>query len=314
MKKLIFLAALLVVVAAACSTEPPPSNAPATNANSATTAKTTVNEADAIAREKATWEALKRKDTAAFANMLASDYLEIGGDGVFTKDGIVAYAKDLTITDYSMSDVKVKPIDKDALILIYDITIKGTYKNVAIPPGPYHSGSAWVNRDGKWLAIYYQESLGEQPPQSTSPKPTSSAPVKAASPAGTIAAPGPDAIANEKAVWDALKTQNYDAFASMLSPDSVEIMPTGIYDKAASVKGVQGFDFSKTQLTDWKTVKFDNDAMLVTYTVTTPGAKPPSEHHSTIWASRDGKWAAVYHQFSKVMAPAPPPKRTAAAN
>jgi hypothetical protein len=298
-------------VAAACSTEPPPpGNAPATNANSATAGKATVNEVDAIAREKATWEALKKKDTAAFASMLASDYLEVGGDGVFTKDGIVAYIKDLTITDYSMSDVKVKPIDKDALVLIYDITIKGAYKNEAVPLGPYHSGSAWVNRDGKWLAIYYQESLGEPPPQPASPTPTSSAPAKAASPSATILALGPDPIANEKAVWDALKTRNYGAFASMLASDFVEIEPTGIYDKAASVKGVEEFDASKTQLTDWKSVRFDNDAMLVTYTVTTPGSKPPTEHHSTIWANRDGKWAAVYHQGSKVMAPAPPPKKT----
>ncbi|HEV7395100.1 MAG TPA: nuclear transport factor 2 family protein [Pyrinomonadaceae bacterium] len=316
MKKLISLLGLLVVVAAACTTEPPASNAPATNANSVTAGKNTaVSEADAIAREKATWEALKKKDTDAFASLLATEYLEIGGDGVFNKEGIVAYMKDLNLTDYSMSDVKMRQIDKDALLLTYDVIIKGTYKNEAFPTGPYHSGTAWVNRDGKWLAIYYQESLAVPAPPAAPPnkKEEPKPPAKAgASPAATIAALGPDPIANEKAVWDALKSKNYDAFASMLAPDFVEIEQNGIYDKAASVKGVQGFDASKTQFSDWKSVKFDNDAMLVTYTIMTPGAKPPSERHSTIWANRDGKWAAIYHQGSGVSAPAPPAKKTAA--
>ena len=90
MKK-IFALATFLVLAVACSTEPPATNAPASNANTATAAKSpaTISESDATAKETATWEAIKKKDYDGFANMLASDYIEVGGDGVFDKPGIV---------------------------------------------------------------------------------------------------------------------------------------------------------------------------------------------------------------------------------
>lgn len=302
MKKILVLVTFLVV-AAACSTEPP-TTPPASNANKATPAKSTapISEADAIAREKAIWDAIKKKDNDAFANMLASDYIEVGDDGVFDKAGIIADLKDLTISDVTFADWKMSPIDKDALLMTYNVTIKGTFKNAAIPPGPYHAGSAWVNRDGKWLAIYYQETL------TTKALPTPAGSPAAKSAAGPAAAPaavtGPDPIANEKAVWDAIKGKSPDAFAALLAPEAIEVESGGVYDKAGSVKSIGMFDFSKTQLSDWKSVKFDNDSALVTYMVTMPGGKPPQERHSTIWANRGGKWLAIYHHGTPVQVPA----------
>ena len=46
------------------------------------------------AKEKAAWDTLKKKDFDAFGNMLASDYIEVGDDGVFDKAGIIADLKD----------------------------------------------------------------------------------------------------------------------------------------------------------------------------------------------------------------------------
>ena len=304
MKKILALVTLLVV-AAACSTKPPANNAPASNANStAPTSSAALSETDATAREKAVWETIKKKDYDAFGNMLASDYIEVGADGVFDKAGIIAYLKDLTIEDVTYSDWKMLPIDKDAALLTYSVTIKGTSKDGAIPPGPYRAGSAWVNRGGKWLAIFYQETLPKTappppPPAATPAAKSSTSPAAKAAQATT----GSDPVANEKLVWDAIKSKNYDAFAAMLAPDSIEIEADGIYDKAASVKGVSMFDASKSQLSEWKSVKFDSDASLVTYLVTMPGAKPSKERHSTIWVSRSGKWLALYHQGTPVEAP-----------
>ena len=116
---------------------------------------------------------------------------------------------------------------------------------------------------------------------------------------------GPDPIANEKLVWDALKSKNYDAFAAYLAPNSMEIEADGVFDKSGSVKGVSMFDSSKAELSDWKTVKFDNDASLVTYTVKIPGMNPDQERHSTVWANRDGKWLALFHQGTPVAKPEP---------
>jgi len=301
MKKFLVLFSLLIT-AAACAA--PPTNtgpAPYANANTATEPKSTatLSEADAIAKEKGTWDAIKKEDMAALADMLASDYIEVHGEGVYDKNGIVTYLKDLKLSDATFSDWKTLPIDKDVVILTYNVNLKATHKGQAVPPGPYRASSAWINRDGKWLAIYYQETLAKAAPP---PPPASrmSPPAKAtASPTSRMAEAGSDPATNEKLVWDAIKNKNYDAFAAFLAPEAIEIEADAVYDKAGSVKGVSMFDASKVELSDWKTVKFDNDTALVTYMVKMP---PPqaAERHSTIWASRAGKWLAVFHQGTPV--------------
>src|SRR6266496_4253846 len=52
------------------------------------------------------------------------------------------------------------------------------------------------------------------------------------------------------------ENKNYDLFGSYLASDSIEVEPDGVYDKSGSVKGVAMFDFSKAELSEWKTVKF----------------------------------------------------------
>ncbi|MDX6610904.1 MAG: hypothetical protein QOD75_90 [Blastocatellia bacterium] len=296
MKKLFALVSFLVL-AAACTTEPPVNKAPV-NANT-TPAKSTapVSEADATAREKAVWDALKKKDMDAFGNMLATDYIEVSDDGVFNKAAIINELKDLAVSDVSFSDWKMLPIDADAVVLTYNATIKGTFKGKAFPEGPYRAASAWVNRDGKWQAFYYQETMVKK---AETPTPT---PAKAATPAGTpkstttpaakAAEPGPDAVANEKAVWETFKNRDYDAFAAMLAPEFVELEPDGAYDKAGTINGVKMMDAAKFDLSEWKAIKMDDDATLVTYLVR--AANGDQDRHSTIWFKRDGKWMGLLH-------------------
>ena len=73
----------------------------------------------------------------------------------------------------------------------------------------------------------------------------------------------------------------------------MQLASEAIYDKSGSVKGVQGFDASKAELSSWKTVKFDDDASLVTYVAKIPGF--PTEYHSSVWVNRNGKWVALFH-------------------
>ena len=305
MKKLLALLSLMVLFAACGAPKTNRDGAVASPNKAAETKPTTgVSQAEMEVREKATWEALEKKNYDAFAGMLASDYLEVGNDGVFDKTALVKDLKDLNTLDATFADWKMLPIDKDAVILMYSVTIKGTFKGQETPPGPYRAASAWVNRDGKWLAVYYQQTAVKAP--ATPPPGASPAPKAAASPAAKIAEAGPDPIANEKAVWDTFKSRNYDAFAAFLAPDFVEVEADALYDKAASVKGVSMFDASKAGLSDWKSVKFDNDASLVTYVVKLPGA--PRERHSTIWVNRNGKWMALFHQGTPETTPETKPE------
>jgi len=275
------------------------------NANTGKEMKSTAgpSEADIEAKEKASWDDIKKKDWDAFGKILTSDYLEALDDGIHDKAGTIEAVKNLELSDVTYSDWKMTTIDKDAVILTYTTNVKATYKGQPVPPGPYHEASAYVNRNGEWLSIYYQETLAKTIPPP--PSPMKSPPAKtAASPMAKPAETGPDAVANEKLVWDALKAKNYDAFAFYLASDSVEIEADGVYDKAGSLKGVSMMDFSKAETSNWKVVKFDNDASVVLYEVRVPGMNPEKGYHSTIWVNRGGKWQALFHMGTPAATPA----------
>ena len=297
MKKTLAFVSLLLWTAA-CAT-PPPGNKDATanvnNANKSAETKSSAapSEADIRAKETAAWEAVKKKDWDGFAKLMADDYVEVVNDGVHDKAASVQSVKDFDLSDYTLSDWKMTSIDANSVLITYTANVTGKFKGEAIPAGPYRESSAYVNRNGEWLAIFYQETLSQPPMPPPSP---GKEPEKSSSPAAKPADAGPDAVANEKLVWDALKSKNYDAFGSYLASDSIEVEPDGVYDHAGSVKGVQGLDLSKTEASDWKTLKLTDNASVVAYTLTIPNPKQPKEYHSTIWANRNGKWQAVFHQ------------------
>ena len=301
MKKILALVSFLLLVAA-CTNQPTTNMG--TNSNTNTAAKMAApSEADMIAKEKAAWDTLKKKDYAAFGDILASDYIEVTDESVFDKSGIVADVKDFNLTDATFTDWKMLPIDNDAVILTYNTTLKATYKGQEVPPGPYHSAAAWVNRDGKWLGFYYQQT----PVKTMPPPPPAASPSKsdktAATPLAKPVEAGPDPIANEKIVWDAFKSKNYDAFAALLDPAFVEIESTGVYDKAGAVKSAAEFDATQFELTEWKVAKPDDSAALDTYLVKPKDPKLDEERHTTIWAKRGGKWLALLHVGTPVAKP-----------
>lgn len=289
MKKLIAGVCFLVLVTA-CQ---PMTNENLANINKAPETKPAAppSEADMIAKEKAAWDAFKRKDADAFKKAVAPEYVGISGSGVTDLAATVAVMNDVTISDVTFADWKMTTIDKDLLLLTYTTTQKGTYKGQAFPEGPYRHGAAWINRNGEWVNIYFHETLAstEMPPPASK---------SAASPATSPAKveTSEDVIANEKLVWDLFKSRNFDAFSTLLAPEFMETEPTGLYDKAGSVKGVSQMDASQFEVGDFKAVKFNDNASLVVYTVTMKGPRPHNHYHATIWAKRDGKWLGFYHQ------------------
>ena len=299
MKKFFVLACFLIA-AVACAPQPSVTNT-TSNTNATTEAKPAAmpSEADIIAKEKATWDLVKKKDWAAFEKMVASDFVEVMSDGVHERAHVLTNLKDFDVSDVTYADWNFVPINTGAALVTYSATLKASYKGQPIPEGPYRLASAWVKRNGEWVTIYYQETLAKTSP----PPPPASESKAATSPMAKPAEAGPDVAANEKLVWDALKSKNYDAFGSYLASDAIEVEPDGVYDKTGSVKMVSMFDFSKAELGDWKTVKFDDEASLVAYTVKLPKMEP--EYHATIWAKRDGKWQAVFHQGTPSAKPEP---------
>lgn len=298
MKKLFVLISVLLVMAAC--TAPAPEKATVNSNMAEKPAAPAMTEADAIAKEKAIWDTLTKKDYVAFAAMLDNGQLEVSTEGdVHDKDASVTMVKDFEPSEVTFSNWKFLSVDKDAFVVVYDASLKGKYKGKEFPPTTVHASSAWANRAGMWLAVYHQECDVMTMP---TPTPPAAKATPAMSPAATPAqaTATADPVANEKMIWGFLNTKQYDAFAAMLATDAIEVEPNGVFDKAGILKGVKEFDASRATISDFKTLNIDSDAALVTYLVTNPNAKPAEERHATIWAMRDGKWMAVFHHGTPV--------------
>jgi hypothetical protein len=317
MKKILLLAALLLA-AAACATNTNTSNnantTPANttaNANTAATpkAETTSTDADIIAQEKAIWDKIKQKEPEGFAAMLADDFIYVSSDGVYDKAGTVNGIKQMAVTEMTLSDWKTVMLDKDAAIVTYTVSIKGTSGGQPTPPGAQRAASLWVNRGGKWVGEFHQDTLVEEAPKSADT--ATNKPAAHAANTNTAAATEPkaaeplsdDPVAREKQVWDALKKRDYDRFASYLAEEQIEVFAWGVNDKAGSINGVKQANLTSAVLSDFKTLKIDDDVQVVTYMVKGSGdLSPTGARDSTVWVKRDGKWLAAFHQDTSVQA------------
>ena len=107
---------------------------------------------DPVAREKQVWDAIKKKDFDRFASFLAEDQLEVTPWGVNDKAASVSGVQQADLSGGALSDFKTAKISDDIVIVTY--MVKGV---VGMPPSGARASTIWVKRDGKWLAVYHQD-------------------------------------------------------------------------------------------------------------------------------------------------------------
>lgn len=291
-------------------------NAPAANTNGNANASAATGNAalvaDVTAKEKQIWDALKNKNHEDFAKMLASDFVYVSSDAVADKAGTINGLKEFAPTEVTLSDWKSVVLHDDAVVLTYTVDAKGTAGGQPLPPGLLRASSAWVKRGAEWLAVYHQDTPVEERP-AASPTPASAAPAKPTPNAATANAntaakhaemvDADDPLAIEKHLWEVLKRKDWDTFAAHLAEDQLEVGPTGVYDKAATLTTIKQWDFTKATPGNFKATKLDDDATLVTYTIkgTGPDNKPFEERAGSIWVKRGDKWLAAFHMGTPVV-------------
>ncbi len=102
-------------------------------------------------------------DAAAIRRLTVDEHVAITPyyGGPMPKAEQLKHMDDLKVPDYKAADMKVTLLTKDAALVTYSLTQKGTYKGKAVAARNYVA-AMWVNRDGKWLEASYQETaLGE---------------------------------------------------------------------------------------------------------------------------------------------------------
>ena len=117
-------------------------------------------DADPIKRENQVWDALKKKDYDTFASFLAEDQIEVWESGVNDKKGSLEGVKHVNFTGGTLSDFKTVKLSDNATLVTY--RAKGPAPD--FPKLGELSASIWVNRNGRWWAIFHQGTPAKPPP------------------------------------------------------------------------------------------------------------------------------------------------------
>lgn len=162
MKRHLPLAALLIMAfAVVCMAQPQPGASP-----SPVKRKPRLSHAVLLrtlsAMETRLWDAWKNKNARPFQLSLTSESVLVGDSGVSMKKDIVQMIGSMPceVRSFSLSDWKLTMVDADAALLTYKGTQDGTCEGTALPSAVWAS-SLWVNRGGRWLAAFHQESAAK---------------------------------------------------------------------------------------------------------------------------------------------------------
>ena len=122
-----------------------------------------------IANERAVNEAVAKGNLAGFKQYVAADGWAIdpsmGRASIadFVK-GFDAMVKDTKMESWDITDSKVQWVDANTAVHTYKWTGKGTYKGQPIP-SPTWASTVWTKKNGKWSAVFHQESPEAAPAQ-----------------------------------------------------------------------------------------------------------------------------------------------------
>src|SRR5919108_4454491 len=114
---------------------------------------------DLVAKEKTLWDAWGKKDGKTFEEAMSPDTVGVDGSGVTVgRDEAVKQVStsNCEVKSYNLSDEKLTPIDKDAVVLTYKADQDVTCGGQKVPATIYAS-SVWKKQGGKWWAAFHQE-------------------------------------------------------------------------------------------------------------------------------------------------------------
>ena len=106
--------------------------------------------ASATDRERQLWDALKRKDYDAYADLLADDVLEVEPDKVYSKAESVESMKRLDASRLTLDKFMEVPLGAKATMVTYVVT-------VPVGEGQLEErhSTIWANRGGRWQAVFH---------------------------------------------------------------------------------------------------------------------------------------------------------------
>jgi hypothetical protein len=150
-----------------------------------------------------------------------------------------------------------------------------------------------------WL-IAVSICFGQESPSpslSSSPTPSPFKPLRSASKEATIEK-------LEKALTDAFKSKQANAFRQYLAPEFSAIGAEGVKDADAEIADMHNTNLSNYSFADMKVNLLSSKMAVATYKVTTQSTSSGRDtsgtyYAATVWNKRGRKWVAVLHTLVK---------------
>jgi hypothetical protein len=116
-----------------------------------------------IAQTQAVAQAEKSKDGDGLKRLLTDDFQQVGSEGkLHDKDELIGDAKDGKLTDYTLYNLKVLPVDENAAIVTYDAVIHMTEGDDLLAPRYQHFSDVWVKQGEQWR-LRFQQATARRP-------------------------------------------------------------------------------------------------------------------------------------------------------
>lgn len=122
--------------------------------------------------------------------------------------------------------------------------------------------------------------------------------------------------AQEKAIWEAIKAKNWDAFSAATAPDILDVDASGaIFTKKQLIDTLGSLTMTDFALTDFKTYSLDKDCIVLSYTSVSNGSfnGHPMVNvkvtNTTTYVNAGGKWWPKAHTETQVREMAAAPKQ-----
>ena len=110
-----------------------------------------------LAKEREELDCLRSGDMAKFAGLLAEDAVFVDSHGSAGKAEVVRNTAEVRLLSFEMEDVRFVPLSGKSGLLIYRLSETGTSHGKPFS-AKVHASAIWVERDGKWLCVFSQES------------------------------------------------------------------------------------------------------------------------------------------------------------
>jgi hypothetical protein len=116
-----------------------------------------------IANENKINDAVAKRDVKAFNDLVASDAVSADMGGFMKVSDFTKTMDQMKVENWHVMNPQVLWVNDKTAVVTYTWMGKGTYQNQPLPESTYAS-TVWTERNGKWVAVFHQESIPAPPP------------------------------------------------------------------------------------------------------------------------------------------------------